>query len=462
MRLAYHRRRLADFIGAAKEARIGDERAHWPRERLRAYQQERLDGLVRHAIAESPFYRERFAGLVGSGPVELERLPVLEKAEMMERFDELVTDRRLRRDELLAWVERMDRDDLYLDEFRVMATSGSSGRKGLFVFDQPGWQTIVSFSIRQSRNLGMTPRLPRRRFAMVGGAAVTHMSRQSAASLGVGIHRTTGLPLTMPVDRMVAALNDFQPHFMNVYPSIGVRLADEQLAGRLRLSLTGLSTSSELCPPEVRDRLEEAFGTRPVDLYATTEGLWGFQCERRDGYHLAEDVTLFENVDADNRPVPPGEPGAKLLVTNLSNRVQPVIRLELPDVLTVDSEPCPCGSSLAHVRSIEGRTDDVLSLPGRAGGDVAVLPIEFGVVARDRDVREFQVVQEGDRLRLRLVAREGAGAEANDRIREAVGRRLAELGVADPRVTVEATDELPRSAGGKLQIVVADRPSLVA
>jgi hypothetical protein len=80
-------------------------REHWPRERLRLHQQERLEALVRHAVEHSPYYRERLSRVVGNGPVELSSLPVLDKAQMMEHYDELVTDSRLRRDELLAWVE---------------------------------------------------------------------------------------------------------------------------------------------------------------------------------------------------------------------------------------------------------------------------------------------------------------------------------------------------------------------
>ena len=84
------------------------------------------------------------------------------------------------------------------------------------------------------------------------------------------------------------------------------------------------------------ERLVEAFGVHPFDLYATTEGLWGVECERHEGIHLFEDVALFENVDEEGRPVPAGEPGARLLVTSLHNLVQPIIRLEVTDVFTID------------------------------------------------------------------------------------------------------------------------------
>jgi phenylacetate-coenzyme A ligase PaaK-like adenylate-forming protein len=73
-------------------------------------------------------------------------------------------------------------------------------------------------------------------------------------------------------------------------------------------------------------------------------------------------------------------------------------------------------------------------------------------------VREFQVVQRGDRLRLRVVLREDAAvAEATHRLRERVAERLAGVGVADVRIEVETCLEIERPPWGKLQMVVADR-----
>lgn len=86
---------------------------------------------------------------------------------------------------------------------------------------------------------------------------------------------------------------------------------------------------------------------------------------------------------------------------------------------------------------------------------MTVHPIEFGVVTRDRGVREFQILQEGSSLRILVVARPDAGTALEGRLRDAVSRRLAELGVDRPRIAVERREELARSAGGKLQMVVA-------
>ena len=74
----------------------------------------------------------------------------------------------------------------------------------------------------------------------------------------------------------------------------------------------------------------------------------------------------------------------------------------------------------------------------------------------DREVREFQVVQEGESVFILIVARPSASNELEGRLRKAVSRKLAELGVREPRVSVERRENLARSAGGKLQLVVAD------
>ncbi|HEY3186357.1 MAG TPA: hypothetical protein VGJ70_02705, partial [Solirubrobacteraceae bacterium] len=125
MRLEYQMKRLGDVRRGALLARTLAERARWPRDRLERHQREAVDAIARHAAARSPLWHERLAAHLGPRPVELSALPTLDKAALMERFDELVADPRLRRDALLAHLDALGGDDLYLGEHRVMATSGS-------------------------------------------------------------------------------------------------------------------------------------------------------------------------------------------------------------------------------------------------------------------------------------------------------------------------------------------------
>ena len=78
------------------------------------------------------------------------------------------------------------------------------------------------------------------------------------------------------------------------------------------------------------------------------------------------------------------------------------------------------------------RADDVVRLPAPGGGEVAVHPIEFGSVTRDRELREFQVLQQGASVRIIVVSRSATGHWLEDRLPDAVSRRLAEIGVHQP------------------------------
>jgi phenylacetate-coenzyme A ligase PaaK-like adenylate-forming protein len=452
MDVGYERKRLADAFRGLRLSRAYARRDHWSPERLRAHQQERLDALARHAVAHSPFWRER----LGTGPVDLAEVPPLDKTTLMANFDDIVCDQRLRRDELLDHLDGLDHDALYLGRYRVMTTSGSSGHKALYVYDRPGWSGVAAQWFRHSAMTGKLPGLPRRRMAFVGGGAPSHMSRRGGATIGT-MYRMCGLGVTMPMPMLVGALNAFQPEAMLVYPSIGALLAEEQLSGRLRISVRAITTASELCTPQMSERMLEAFGVRPKELYATTEGLMASECEAGRGIHLFEDQTIVENVDENGRPVPEGERGARLLLTNLYNRVLPLIRVEVSDVVTLASDVCECGRRSRRMTTLHGRADDVLYLPG-ADGKVAVHPLHFDVVTADRAVREFQVVQQGPRLLLRVALRDGTAVpEASQRLRDRVIERLFTLGVRDTVVAVETCDGIPRVGGGKLQMVVADR-----
>ena len=97
-----------------------------------------LQRLRRFALERSPFYRDFHAG-VATRP--LEELPILTKELLMENWDSVVTDRALH----LSQVEDFLRDQvggprLFGGRYYVAATSGSSGRRGVFAYRRDEWQ----------------------------------------------------------------------------------------------------------------------------------------------------------------------------------------------------------------------------------------------------------------------------------------------------------------------------------
>src|SRR5450759_2290639 len=112
--------------------------------------------------------------------------------------------------------------------------------------------------------------------------------------------------------------------------------------------------------------------------------------------HFFEDLVIVEVVDEHYHPAPHGEFGAKILVTNLFNRTQPLVRCELDDSARVSTETYACGLPFAVLDSVQGRVEDALDLPALTGGRVAVHPLVFNRVMDIVPVAGWQVVQHAD------------------------------------------------------------------
>ena len=383
------------------------EREQWSRDRLLAYQRERLHELVTHAMNLSPYYRD----VLDTG--DLASQPTLSKQTLMEQWDRIVCDPRLRRDDVAAHAASPQADTLYLGEYEVFSTSGASGLRGLFVFDRRDWATALAHNMRA---LARTGARPGERTIGIGAPPGVHMSQRIYAALGSG-GDVPSLSALTPLDEMVAALNDFRPDVLLGYPTVAVLLAAEQLAGRLRIAPRLMAFGSEPLTAEMRERIHEAWGIEPGEYYSTTEAptIASSTPDHPRALEIFEDQCVVEIVDEENRPVPSGTPGAKVLVTNLENRTLPLIRYELADRVTESPEPNPAGRPYRHLAGIDGRTADTLTFPGRAGGTVALLPLRIGApFARLPEVRQFQIVHEPARLEIRVVLDPGAPDDTPD------------------------------------------------
>ena len=146
------------------------------------------------------------------------------------------------------------------------------------------------------------------------------------------------------------------------------------------------------------------------------------------------DGCIIELVDERNRPVPPGVRSAKVLITNLSNRVQPLIRYEMSDSFVRQPDTATCG----HLRAlVEGRADDLLRWDGI---DVHPLVIR-AVMVKAPEVLDYQVRQTCRGVDVVAVAPPALDV---DRLRDGLATALGAAGLARPEVTVRAVSALDR------------------
>lgn len=414
----------------------------WSAAALRREREHRLRTLLATARARSPWHRDRLRHVDPDRFTEadLPSLPVMTKADLMDNFDAVVTDPKLTRAVVDAHVENLP-ENLYLfDRYLVAASGGSSGRRGVFVYDQDAYVTF-NCSIVRWRMRAEPPKPPMANLWAGRGAHVSYLGfRVFPPPLAM-----ESIAPTTPLATLVGRLNTVQPKTLAAYASTLALLASEARAGRLRIDVEAVMTCGEPLFPEVRAEIEAVWPVHVENYYGMSEGLYAFPCHAGDAMHVPDDLHCLEPVDETGKPVALGSPAAKFYLTNLFNWTQPLIRYEVTDQLVMLADPCPCGCAHRRVDQVLGRTDDVFVYPD--GVHVHPLAIR-GPLGRSQSVAEYQVMQTARGVDIRLCADGTIDATA---LGHAVAESLEASGLRDPVVTVEVVPELPRLGSGKLK-----------
>lgn len=211
-----------------------------------------------------------------------------------------------------------------------------------------------------------------------------------------------------------------------------------------------VATTAAPLPATTRARIESVLKAPVYDEYRGSEFGWmAGECRFRTGLHIFADARMIEIVDADGRSLPPGEIG-DIVVTDLTNRVFPLIRYRLGDRGALMDGACECGISLPRMAQPEGRITDVLRLPSGKAMNHRLMAMFAG---HPEAVRLFQIHQRADySIVVRVVLGDGEDSRADvekavDVLRQRVDNEVP--------VDIEYVDALPYT-GAKTKYVISD------
>ncbi|WPG40901.1 phenylacetate--CoA ligase family protein [Variovorax sp. EBFNA2] len=395
--------------------RASDE-ALW---RLRA---SRLASLFSAAAAGSARYRQVFGGREPAA-AKLEDLPIAHKKELMRDFKSWVADPALELGSLRDFVaDSANIAKPWLGRYMVWESSGSTGESGLFVQDAAAMAVYdaleaVRRPVLRPLQRWLDPWGLTERIAFVGatgGHFASTVSVERLRRLQPGLSdRLCSFSFLQPIDALVAQLNAFRPTVLATYPSAAVLLAQERRCGRLKVSLQEIWTGGEGFSRTRRAFVGKAFECPVANSYGASEFLsLAFECSF-GVLHLNSDWAILEPVDAHGMPVPAGRAGTTTLLTNLANHVQPLIRYDLGDRVTLLSPRCACGSRLPAIE-VDGREDDTLVFRGARGTPpVKIVPLAVSTVLEEEaGLFDFQLLQRGPVELLLRTSRSGPETQA--------------------------------------------------
>lgn len=414
-------------------------------EQIATLQRERLLFLIDHARNNSPYLKEKYKNL--SKAPSLQDIPVTLRADAMEHFDEWVCDPHITTaalDEYLGDI--CNAVYPFLDQYTVLTTSGTTGRPLRMVRDAR--HNTVNGALMALRLLGGSK---------LKGITLPQNVKSAGVLASSGYHSTylsylrakkayeqMGCPekflplfLDMSTAEMVEKLNEFQPEMLTGYPSNMKLLAAEQMKGRLHISPLAVGSSAEYLSAQTREYIEQAFGCPMIDNYCSTEGGEIAMLCGNNRMHLNTDWMIIEPVDKNLNPVPDGQKSEGVLLTNLANMVQPIIRYYISDRIILNNAPCPCGLPFPSIE-IEGRQEDNLSFIDAKGEETTIASSSFiNMSLHVSGCAQVQFVKTGDStLEVRFVTdgrdRNEVGEELSGLCRQTLNRE----GLANVTLTI--------------------------
>lgn len=366
------------------------------------------------------------------------------KADLMESFDDVLTDRRLDAGIVERGLAATTAEPvLLLGQYLALASGGSTGRRGVFVANVEETAAIVSSVLRPMAARSASQPLPPSgmTIGLVAAPSAVHATGCAPAILAGSPFNMVPIPSTLPLPEIVHRLNALQPMVLFGYASMLALLAREQVAGRLAISPVGLTSTSETLTAETRSVLEQVFSVPLVDTFGSTEGLYGSTAPGDTAFVMSSDICIVELVDDHNRPVPPGTPSSKILLTNLVNHTQPLIRYVITDRFV----RMPDSPDHGHLRAtVEGRGDEVFHYPG-----VDIHPIVVrSMLVKAPSVLDYQVRQVAGGVHVSIVS--GSSPDIAG-IQEQLVASLETAGLTNPEVRVDVVPALRRHQdSGKL------------
>ena len=407
-------------------------RNHWTSKQFEAYQIEQLNKIVDYAAKYVPYYQRTF----GSGIGKIDSLHSLANVPLLPR--EKV---------------RSNPSDFVLASAKkqiTVQTTGTTGSPLKVICDADARQKNYAYFDAYLESLGLNTMA---RHIIIGGRVVVspncikppfwRESKFQKSLLMSSYHLSDDF-----IDFYVDKIADYEPEYIESYPSSIYIIARHMLKTGRQLKVKGIVTSAETLHPDQREVIEQAFQCKIYDQYGCAEMcLFVGQCPE-GRYHVRPDYGYVEIVNDDGYPLPLGEVG-NVVCTGFINQRMPLIRYVIGDHAVMDpNQTCGCGLHTPIFKEIIGRKDDVLITgDGRYVGRMS--PVLKGL-----PVKEAQYIQNVPGEVIVNIVPDDSFDSAHDiaAVSDAVKLRLGKT----TRVEILLVSDLEKGKGGKLKSVISN------
>jgi phenylacetate-coenzyme A ligase PaaK-like adenylate-forming protein len=370
----------------------------------RPYAARRFQAIVDYARSHNPFYRRWIQ--------DPDNPPLLDRATALENNDEILNGNPV-----------------------TGMTSGSIG-------------VPVRFS-RSGKGVRLADDDTRRFVASIGGpVSVARIMHSQNGNPGPGV-----LPVTATLDEQIEFIlrrrQEANVIAITTLPTNADLLAREIVDRGIDMSfIERFGTYAETLQDFQKESIRRAFpNARLWQTYSSMEfGMIAMPCPHEtEFFHIMAHRLGVEMLDEDGLPAPDGEPG-RVYITDYFNKLSPLIRYELGD-LVVRGE-CPCGKiRLPALSKILGRVAGPLL--HRNGSRIFF--VEISIALRELPgMRQYQVIQNGvEEFTVTVAAQHNVDEGVRAAFRD-------HFGYVPEQMRIEYVESIPRAPNGKFQTSICN------
>lgn len=415
----------------------------WNQKQMHSFQSRQLNQLLHYAWEHSSYYRRSFekAGITED---QLNRLPLscfptVDKQNLLEHFDELVTEPELKQEDLRLFDSKnqMDRS-VYKEKYHLVHSSGSTGKPGYFIYDNHAWNTML-LGITRAALWGMS--MPQILKLVMNRPRIVYIAATDgryggAMAVGDGIDglgaRQLYLDINEPLENWILKLKEFQPNIVIGYPSAIKILAGLIEKGKITLRTKRVISCGEPLGSSLRKYLEKIFHRQIINFYGASESLaMGVETDPSEGMLLFDDLNIIEIENG------------QMYLTCLYNYTQPLIRYHLTDTLKIQKAEENAELPFSHATGLIGRNEDILWFQNKDGKEEFLHPLAIeGFCIEGLKDYQFQKTAE-DALYMYIELLPGADFETvSQKLQKQTGRILRKKELSYVHLMVIPAEEL--------------------
>lgn len=427
-------------------------------------QEQKLRKILEYAYKNSVYYRRRFeeSGITAENisSVPLERFPTINKAQLLENFDELVTVSDLKQDELRRFDEEKSADRKpFKGKYHIVHSSGSTGKPGYFVYDKNAWNSMLLGIIRAAL-WDMT--MPQILHFLAKGPKIVYIAATDgryggAMAVGDGIDgvraRQLFLDIKTPLSEWVSRINEFKPNMIIGYPSAIEILGELAENGDVRMDIFRMISCGEPLGASLRSFLEKTFNTDVINFYGASESLsLGVESSPQEGMILFDDMNVIEVQDGN------------MYLTSLYNYAQPLIRYRLTDSLTLQNPDSGSRYPFTKAVGLLGRNDDILWFEDENGKREFLHPLAVeGICIEGLLDYQFRQLSKSSFEMLAEISENTSESELCSEITDQIKKILDEKGLGYVHFNIIFVEKIsPDINTGKKRLIVKNTERLEA